>query len=111
MPLLREEKLGESHGIDVLAVLIYSHIARCDLVDEDDLAVCIVAVFKLDIVKNESALSEIVSDDLGDLASHVSHIVVLLVGHNAENNEAFLGYERVALSFEAIMLSWSRAAS
>ena len=42
------DKLGELYGIDDVLALVDSHIARCDLIDENDLSV-VVAKLKLDI--------------------------------------------------------------
>ena len=34
---LCKEKLGQRHGLDILAVFVNAHIAGCDLVDEHKL--------------------------------------------------------------------------
>ena len=93
---LRKEQLGERHRIDVLAVFVHAHVARGDLVDEDDVALGVVAELELNVVEDKALLRQIVRDDLRDLLSHVLELVVLLLGHDAQNHQAVLGDQRIA---------------
>ena len=60
--------LGKLNGRNDDAVLVNSHVARSDFVNENYLAV-IVAELKLDIPKVKAEGFEIVSNDLGNLES------------------------------------------
>ena len=61
-----KEQAVQSHGIDVLTVLVNTHIAGCDLVNQHNIAISIVAEFKLDVVQLQALCSQIVSNNLGD---------------------------------------------
>ena len=94
---LSEEQLVQSHGIDVLAVLVNTHVAGSNFVDEHDIAVGIVAELELDVVQLHALGSQIVSDDLGDGLGLSLQILILLVGHNADGNQSILGDQGIAL--------------
>ena len=66
---LSEEQLVQSHGIDVLAVLVNTHVAGSNFVDQHNIAFGVVAEFKLDVVQFQTLFCQIVSNDLGDSLS------------------------------------------
>ena len=94
---LREEQAVQGHGIHVLAVLVDTHIAGGNLVDQHHATLGIVAELKLDVVQLHTLGGQIVGNDLGDLLGHILQILVLLVGHHADGNQSVLGDQGIAL--------------
>jgi len=94
--LLCEEQLGQSHGIDVLAVLVNAHVAGSDFVNQQHIAVLIIAILELDVIQDHALLLQIIGDDLGDLLGHFLHGFELFIGHNAQAYQAFLGDQGIA---------------
>ena len=60
-----EDELGKLNGFNDSISLVNSHVARSDLVDEDDLAV-IVTELELDVPKVKADGLKVVGNDLGD---------------------------------------------
>ena len=59
-PILCEEQLGQSHGIDVLAVLVDAHVAGGDLVDEHYIALGVISVLELDVIEDQTLFLQVI---------------------------------------------------
>ena len=94
---LCEEELIELHGRDILAVLVYSHVAGSNFVDEHYGAVGSITELELDVIQLHALFLQVISNDLGDLLSLSLQGVVLLGGHNADSNQSVLGDQGIAL--------------
>ena len=88
---LCEELLGQGHRIDVLAILVYTHVAGSDFVNQHNLAFSIIALFEFNVVKHEALFLQVVSYDLGNLLGHFLDSFILLFGHDTQNNQCVLG--------------------
>ena len=93
---LSEEQLGQGHRINVLAILVHTHVAGSDFVNEHNLALSIVAIFELDIIEHEALLLQVISYDLGNFLGHFLDVLILLFGHHAQNNQSILGNQGIA---------------
>ena len=79
-----KEQAVQSHGIDVMTVLVNTHIAGCNLINQHNIAISIVAEFKLDVVQLQALCSQIVSNDLGNRLRLSLQGVILLISHNTQ---------------------------
>ena len=95
---LCEEQLVQGHGIHVLAVLVHTHIARGNFVNQHDLAVGVVAELELDVVQVKALLLQIVGHDFGDGLGLGLQGIILLGGHDTQGDQTVLGDQGIAQS-------------
>ena len=88
--------LGKLYGLNDAIALVDSHVARCDLVDKNYLALGGVAELELDVPKVKTDGLEVVCNDLGDCKGLSLHAFEHFGAHNTESCKTFAGNERIA---------------
>ena len=63
---LSEEQTVQGHGINVFAVLVNTHVAGSNFVDQHNFTIGSIAKLELDVVQFQTLFCQIVSNDLGD---------------------------------------------